>query len=377
MPEDSTRNIEIDRLRAVAILITMYAHLDFVMLGSSPMFTASKAYFDAGSGVTLFFAISGYVISKSLLPALDAAKMKRQVLISFWIKRSARIVPMAWLWVLVPLACSYFYNSRSIFQPFSDNVDGAIAAMLFVFNVFENIVPLKSMFGAYWTLALEEQFYILFPGFLMLLKDRRLRLGGLLAVAIGLAMIPTSIRSVRADAIIYGVALFVWSQNAGWGFDRTRLSASAPVWVGTAVATVLLVTLLTCKPMLADAPKWFLPIPPALIATALVAAAAQRRGFIIPLGQTLNAIVDWVGTRSFGLYLVHVPAYMFAGETTWRLQMFDTIPGRGCIAFIVMIAVTEICYRWFETPIRNKGRNWGLTLANGSQSSHQAQLRRT
>jgi peptidoglycan/LPS O-acetylase OafA/YrhL len=346
------RNFEIDRLRAIAILITLYAHLDFIMLGESSWYTASKALINPMAGVVLFFVISGYVISQTLIPSLDSSKRKRDALLAFWIKRITRIAPMALMWILIPLLLSFAFNDRSMFGSFRDNVPGAVAAALNCYNFFTVLSDNGSVFGAYWTLSLEEQFYAIFPVFLMLLPDPQARLRALMVGVLVPAMVDAWPLQLRMNALIFGVLLYMLTVCEPHVRD-TQVSK----WMGMGTTLLLSAGLTICQPLCLDqCPIWVEPMASAFLATLLVWLAIQRRSFILPLGKRSNAVVEWIGTRSFGLYLVHIPAYMLAGEITWRLQAFDTASGRACIAAAALLAATEFCYRFFETPLRRWGR---------------------
>jgi peptidoglycan/LPS O-acetylase OafA/YrhL len=345
------RNIEIDRLRAIAVIVTIYAHLDFVMLGDSPLYTATKTYIGPTNGVILFFAISGYVISKTLIPELDGATFKRNALAAFWIKRSARILPTSLLWIAIPLLLSASFNSRSMFGKFADNLPGAQAAALFYYNAFITFVPdQKSIFGPYWSLSLEEQFYALFPLFLLLLRGRSWRLAGLATAACAMILIPGAIIGFHADAILYGVIVYLISRP---NLARTNVCKYAG-WAATATLVFALVTMQAFVAKIV--PGSFGNALLGLYSAALVWLAVRQRGWILPVSGRTHAAVDWIGTRSFGIYLIHIPAMMMAGEITWRLQLVDNPLGRGCIALGILAITTEICFRYIETPLRCYGR---------------------
>lgn len=362
-----TRNAEIDRLRAIAVIITMYAHLDFVFLGTSDgWFQASKQWVNGSTGVYLFFVISGYVISASFLPSLDAAAAKTDVLLGFWIRRLTRIVPMALLWIAVPLALSVFFNWRGMFHSFEDNIGGALAAALNYLNVALSFgFATESVFGVYWSLSLEQQFYLLFPA-LALAAAGPARFAAVVIAIAAMALIPPHWVPLRMDAILAGVLLFlIVGPRRGEG-------PAVPKWVGITVTTALVAALVT-TPMIWPAGWW----PDAaqrlaLLGFALVWLATRRRGFVLPLGRRLNAVTDWIGTRSYGLYLIHIPAYMLAGEIAWRLQFVPGMPGsfqwvdtpavRAIIAATILLSVTELCYRFVERPAIEYGRQKAAAL---------------
>jgi peptidoglycan/LPS O-acetylase OafA/YrhL len=351
-----TRNLEIDRLRAVAVSITLYAHLDFIMLGAGDWYTASKSFVSGTVGVTLFFAISGYLISGALIPDLDASTGKRWVLASFWIRRSTRILPMALVWIAVPLLLSATLNSRSIFGSFEHNIDGAIAAALFYYNAFAHFGYNKSTFGVYWSLSLEEQFYIIFPFFLLAIRGTTTRIVAIAAIAV----LPFWVGGFAVQGMCFGAILYLAMANK----RRTAPTQAVPRWLGIAVPLCLTGALAMLPPIgNRYVPEWMMAQATALISVVLVWLAAQDRGFILPLGPEIDAVVDWIGTRSFGLYLIHLPAFMFAGELTWRLQTFDDPWGRGAIALVVMLVATEVSYRFVEVPVRSWGRSMAEKVA--------------
>jgi peptidoglycan/LPS O-acetylase OafA/YrhL len=346
----SDRNVEIDRLRAFAILITIYAHFGYVTLGESAFYTASQAYIGAANGVTLFFVISGYVISSTLLPSLDRAAGKHDVLTSFWIKRSTRILPMALTWIALPFALCVFFNSRGLSGSIEDNLPGAAAAALFYFNFFVATVPIqKSIFGHYWSLAVEEQFYLVFP-FLLLAINSRYRLSCLGLVWLVAVFISAPLRIVGFEAVVLGAIVYLITQQLP---AITHLGRIA----GGAVTLILMATLATAQYMLGSSiPSYLQAVVLALLALLLVGLASQQRGFIPSLGRPIDAVVNWIGTRSFGLYLIHLPAFIFAGELTWRMRDYDSLRSRAIIGLVVLVVATECCYRWLEAPIRDYGR---------------------
>jgi peptidoglycan/LPS O-acetylase OafA/YrhL len=86
----------------------------------------------------------------------------------------------------------------------------------------------------------------------------------------------------------------------------------------------------------------------------LVWLAAQEQNLIPSLGRFVDPVLSWIGTRSFGIYLVHLPAFQFAGELTFRFSRFDTALCRTIIALAVIAVAVEFSYRWVEAPIRER-----------------------
>ena len=346
-------NVEIDRLRAIAVLITMFAHLDFILLGAWPWYSEVQPHWNGSIGVYIFFVISGYLISGALIPDLETGPT-RVVLLRFWTRRFARIVPLAMVWIAIPLVLSLTFNTRGIFQSFDINLPAALAAAGFAFNAYLSAGQPPAIYGPYWSLSLEEQFYLLFPVFLLVLPSTVARLVGLGAAAFLVTLIPPSMGPFRADGLILGVVLYMVTRDAKPAADRK----SVPVVVGW-VATLGLVTAMVF---------WFRVLVHfrlgdvlqqgfAVASFLLVYLATLQRGFILPLGKWGNKAFNWIGTRSFGLYLIHCPAYMAAGEITWRMQRFDDVFGRLTIAIVLIVVATELSHRFIEEPARRWGRS--------------------
>ena len=168
------KNDDIEILRAVAILFTLILHVKIILPSSYDHFGWFFRTTDLSIGVDLFFVISGYVITNSLKSSVKPGSHSRATLIlSFWIKRIYRLLPAAWLWVIVAIV---FYMTTS---QLDDHLIQLIAAALNVMNLYTAYCfsnPSETFFCAdvsymnvfhmnshYWSLSLEEQFYLIFP----------------------------------------------------------------------------------------------------------------------------------------------------------------------------------------------------------------------
>lgn len=354
-------NPEIDRLRAIAVLITMFAHFDYVLLGASRWYDEVQPHWNGSIGVYIFFVISGYLISGALVPDLASGQDVKAVLLRFWTRRFARIVPLAVVWIAIPLVLSVVFNTKGLFQSFEINLPAALASVFFVFNGYLSLGAPTGIYSPYWSLSLEEQFYLLFPAFLLALPSTVARLVGVGAAALLVTLIPPAFGPFRADGLIFGVALYLLTKDAELRPKRKPV----PMVVGLVVTSALLVALVLSFSLLQRLQLGaFLQQGFASIAFVLVYLATLQRGFILPLGAWGNKVFDWIGTRSFGIYLIHMPAYMTAGELTQRVEAIDSLLARFCIGMVLLIVATELSYRFIETPARRWGRSVNfLTLA--------------
>ena len=161
---------DIELLRGMAVIFVLIEHLPLNLFPwMSGQGTRLYYYFGFWTGVDLFFAISGFVITRSLLPMLEmtsGAAAFFNATLSFWVRRAWRLLPSAWLWLAIILVLSLAFNHSHAFWSFRANLEATVAAVLDVANFRILLVYGKSEPGVafpYWSLSLEEQFYILLP----------------------------------------------------------------------------------------------------------------------------------------------------------------------------------------------------------------------
>jgi len=355
------RNLEIDRLRAIAVLMTIFSHFNGITRGEVSWYGIITQYIQGNDGVILFFSISGYVISLTLIPKINSclsyAHYKR-TLLSFWIKRLTRITPMAILWIAIPFLCTIFLNKSGIWGVFYYNLRGAIAAAFNVFNIFNVFDSGKSIYGVYWSLSLEEQFYIVFPFFLFLFKTYNQRIISLIIAMLLFDLVPNSIRpGFRFEAIAFGVILYliINRYSVFRDFKVNKL-------FGIPLATLLIMLILIFPPYVSGLfPASIYEPLDSLVPMLLVWLATMQKGLILPI-KSLEPVLDWIGTRSYGLYLIHLPAFYLSFTILYQTQ-HNNVLCRSFLALIIGVTLAELCYRYFETPIRNYGRNLSFTIS--------------
>lgn len=350
------RNLEIDKLRAVAIILTVYSHLDFFLLYQPNWYKLSIKYFFNGSnGVILFFAISGYVISKSFLPLFDNSikKLNEQLIYckSFLIRRWYRLTPMAYLWILIPLVLTIIFNKHGAFGVLNENIKGAISSFLYSYNIFNVFNNGKSMYGVFWSLALEEQFYLIFPIFCIFFKTSNQRIISLIFFLLFLNLIPDHVRmGFRLEAIILGVILYLIEckkvkLNIDWNFKKFYKY----------MITFSLIFLLSF-PLLTKINIYLKYYEPAIISVILVWIASLEHNIIFPC-KKLSYLLDWIGTRSYGIYLIHIPVLRFTAELSYSVHIIHSLFIRSLIILLIGFICVEGCYKYLELPLRIKGKN--------------------
>ena len=326
---------EIDGLRAIAVLQVVLYH--------------AGAGLGAGYvGVDVFFVISGYLITSLLLQEFrDTGRID---VADFYARRIRRIFPAALLVVAVTLAAAAALLSP---QEFGHVARSAAAAAVFVANVFfqyasggyfdapSEAMPLLHL----WSLAVEEQFYLVWPALLIfLLRGSPQRLPWLLGLsALASFALAELMIGPRPETAFYFAPARYWELAAG------GLVACSPAGRGARPASAALGLLL----VLAAA---FVPLAhfpgagalPSVAGTALLIAAVHG-GDTGVVGRLLrSAPLIGMGKLSYSLYLWHWPLLAFYrattlgdGSTAWRLLL--------CL---LALALAWLTYRYVEQPLR-------------------------
>lgn len=376
----------LDGLRAIAVMAVVVYH-------------ANKDWLHGGFlGVEVFFVISGYLIT--LLLFTESQQNGRIDFRSFWVRRARRLLPALWTLLLgVTMYCSLF--EREELGKLRGDV---IAAFVYIFNWFK-IWARASYFDAsaldplrhLWSLAVEEQFYLVWPVLIALVLKRwgrrPAKLGLIflgISVAIAMYVATTYAAGVRGTPIetpeqyislfghavsrldflflgtigrsgglFMGAALAFWfrpdmftgSQNSS---DRHIVSVFAVA--GLAGLGYLMWTFrdVVFVPETGGVRGYdplfqggFLLV--GVATCAIITAAVHPQSF---LGNKIlgNPVFTYLGRRSYGLYLFHWPVFQLYRKVA---SNYLSVP-QFIVLFIVILALTESSYRFIEMPIRER-----------------------
>jgi peptidoglycan/LPS O-acetylase OafA/YrhL len=339
---------DIDGLRAVAVLLVFAYHLDTFTTG----YIAAWGGF---IGVDVFFVISGFLISSAILREIDASCFSLK---EFYRRRIRRILPALVVMMLVAAIVSCYYMLPSQLYAFAKSLLAATLSFsnfyfLATSGYFSNNAD-KPLLHT-WSLAVEEQFYFLFPLFLLLLKRFFSR------------HFKAVIVSVAAASFVLSVWVLHSSQSAAFFLPTTRawellLGAMLSIDLFPRVQSALGRNLLSAFGLLAILIPGFtyagVPFPGA---AALVPCAGAA--FIIAAGETGGSVVGrllslkpvvFIGLISYSLYLWHWPIIIFQHMMMLQPRNASNHTIKGCIV-LVAFAVATLSWRFVETPFR-KGR---------------------
>lgn len=363
---------DIEALRAVAIIYTLLTHMNGIFPWAPPWLIAKVTYFNFGTGVDLFFAVSGFVIARSLLGRMEAATTSEEswrVMLAFWTRRVFRIWPSSFFWVAVICVLSLRYSQIGLFHPFQYQIGDLAAIVLQVANFHWWHCMTPGMWNCgetvvYWSLSLEEQFYILLPLAALLFRKRLpWFLGAVVLVQLFLAR-PAFNESVlwwiRTDALCLGVLIALFERSPLYRVFEPTFLANRKYGAPAVVAIVLMLALGSGSPAKVDT-AFFSTGLIALISALLVFIASYDKGYITG-SRLLRPVVLWIGSRSFAIYLIHftmIPMTMLV----WRhIEPEGTVFGarfglRYAITWLLLTGVlAELNYRFLETPLRRKGK---------------------
>lgn len=355
-----TRKIgDIQVLRAIAILLVIVFNARWDLFGfGNNLFPRFYSYFGGGVGVDLFFVISGFVIARSLLPVLDGASdpvMRRKALIVFWAKRAFRLLPSAWFWLMATLLFALVFNQSGVFGSFRVAYEGMVAAVLNVANV-----RFGECFGVsecgpnfvYWSLSLEEQFYLVFPLVAFFLRQY---LVGILFTLIATQLVESlSVPNVfRFSGLALGVLIAIFSRTQVWRDMEPESLARHRRGAGLLFAflLILLATVLgEGLHIVSGSLKYDLV---SFIAGALVLVASYDRDYLMRDG-VFKRVMMWIGSRSYAMYLVHIPAFYLVREVFFvsnasfsdPLQM---VAAHIALATVFIVIMSELSFQFVES----------------------------
>lgn len=386
----------LDGLRTLAVVAVVLYHLNLTWAQGGLL------------GVTIFFVLSGYLITRLLLN--EVAKTGHIDLKSFWIRRIRRLVPAVVTVVVVTCALCTIFNHVMLTKMRPD-----ILPSLLFFNNWWQIAQNVSYFNAlgdpsplthFWSLAIEEQFYLIWPPLLFAMvsmhvskpNTRRVVLG--LAAVSALAMMVLYNPAADPSRVYYGTDTRVFSLLLGaWmafipdcdlapvrlahrlGLNRlvgaarhgnnaegkpgkkadesadtapAQPSALVRFWSSPASIDVLgVVGLVGLAAMVALTNGYTAfqyrggTLLCSILTLMVIAACVQPRG-MVARALAVEPLV-WVGKRSYSIYLWHYPLLLLMNPVA---NISDTPWWQYILQVLVVVAVAECSYRFIETPFR-------------------------
>lgn len=310
------------------------------------------------AGVDIFFVISGYLITRQLDG--EIAETGGLDLPRFYARRARRLLPAALVVILVTLAFGVIVLSPQEQALYSKGAMYASTYMInlwlirWSFDYFNDAAG--NPFIHYWSLSVEEQFYLAWPALLMLAAWLRPgRRGVMIAMAIVGAV------SFAACAWLTTVSqpwAFYFSPLRAWEFAAGGLAAITPAWLprdrpwrGAALGLAGLALIATAYLTFSeDSPfPGFLALAP-VAGTVLLLEAGAAGARSKPTALLALPPLRWIGKLSYSLYLWHWPVIVYAGVLAPELTLAQRV---ACLG--LTLALSVLSYHFIENPIRRNG----------------------
>jgi peptidoglycan/LPS O-acetylase OafA/YrhL len=349
---------EIDYLRAYAVLFIIILHILGAYQGVSPIFETFFKNTDFGMGVDLFFAISGFVIAKSLVCFWGPKKEeeKKHYLsqsLSFYKKRFLRLWPSAMVWLIISFCCALVFHADGTWPGLVSMIKKLISGAVYMYNFEEYSNP--SVLGYFWSLSVEWQFYLVLPIILIFVNRDRFRFGILFAaMVLSIIVMPggNGWWMLRFDGIVFGVLVYILFVRTGVELPDFKCLGSR---IGRAGFTIIMLAGIAVLPT-ALSPSRFGITVSSFLAAMLVAVAYQNKGYISTFG--MRPLIAWLGSRSYSIYLCHFPCLLIARSILARyITMHDVLnPSHFelllslTIIIVSVVVFAEITYRLIERP---------------------------
>ena len=346
----------LDGIRAIAVIMVLAYHLKLALFKSGFL------------GVTVFFVLSGYLITGILISEVEEEGTID--LKNFWLRRIRRLVPAVMSMAVVIIFVSAVVN-RVIFTKGCKDFLASVLGFNNWWQIFNKVsyfeaAGVPSPFTHCWSLAIETQFYLIYPlillGIYKLVKSRgegRAKRGLLFAgVTLLLALISVILMIVLFDPqkdasrVYYGTDTRAFSLLFGallailWDYRMVprRLSASVNMVLGSVSFAVLLVMTIAIN---GSSNFWYRggQFFGTILTVLMVYAVLGRKTWLSRFLS--NPVLKWIGDRSYSIYLWHYPIILLISKgikASWWITLIE---------IVLSVVLSELSYRFIETPIRH------------------------
>lgn len=353
---------QLDSLRFFAVLLVMIEHW------IPHRFFPVESLFLGNSGVTFFFVLSGFLISKILLRNKTEtqgadSQPKSQVVKNFFVRRSLRIFPIYYLCIILFLLLPF---------PFTDDINNNAAYyLLYLNNILFYIQQDWQILGHTWTLAVEEQFYLLWPWVILFIPSKHLLKTLIGFVLLGFASyyslyflsvsfghtdlhegFYTILTPARFDAFALG-GIIAWLQMNRPDYTSKLYRVAGPILILLLSVWLYLLTVQNGDVFFYSM-KFFVVV----ISTFVVLIASK--GFNGILGKVLETpVLIYFGKISYGLYLFHfIISTLYERFEGGILPEISQVGIRFMIYFSLTVLTSMLSWHYFEKPINSLKRHF-------------------
>ncbi|QDY42229.1 acyltransferase family protein [Candidatus Pantoea soli] len=354
MLENENKNMDIQALRGIAILMVIYAHIK----GRFPMpsfYEESFKYITVWSGVDIFLAISGFLMCMTLNRDISKSGKNISTYLNFWIRRIFRLMPALIFWVLVYVVVTSYANERWFPNP--ENLTPLIKSTLLGYaNIYwsHGVVnrislgpqDMSDMFAVTWSLSLEWQLYLIISLSIFTLSKNKSQIAFVFIVLASLLM-PTNERQNTEYIWWFRPGAFMLGAITYYHIDKIKIINNLRL---PCVIISLLIFLFI--PYLFE-DHYVIPVISALSALILMSAIGKP----ILSNGVVGRLLVWIGERSYSVYLCHyaiihlISKFIFINTSA---DFYNSTSGTILMLtmFIVLTSIaSDISYRVFERKL--------------------------
>ncbi|MDM5315103.1 acyltransferase family protein [Fictibacillus sp. b24] len=343
----------LDGLRAIAVLAVIAYHLNFEWAAGGLL------------GVTVFFVLSGYLITDLL--AAEFVTTNTINFKNFWIRRARRLLPAMFTMLLVVVTYVTLFEPTMLQKLEKDTV----AAILYVSNwwyifqdlsYFESFGP-PSLLTHFWSLAVEEQFYILWPLIIIVMLKLKVREGSLFSLILVGALVSAAAMTLLYEPgadpsrVYYGTDTRVFSLLLGASlaviWPSRKLSSNLPPEIRWKLDFVGLSALTFVFYMFWSTSQYedFLyqgGMVAISVASLLVVAVMVHPSSRLNTWLSFKPL-RWIGVRSYGIYLWHFPVIVLTSPQ-WGADAPSFV--RTSLQIVLILVLASLSWTFIENPIR-------------------------
>lgn len=341
----------ITSLRGVSVLGVLLYHSKYSIF--------QKGYL----GVDIFFVISGFLIGNIILHDLDNNQFK---FISFYIRRLRRLLPALIVTIIFTTIVSYFIFLSEDFELFKNSIP---YTLLFVGNIFfwknndyfspsTDIMPLSHL----WSLAIEEQFYFLFPFLIFLVfkvrfLKKNLKLIILTTITLSFIYSVSGFYNLPFDCPTTNcieVTNFYWLHTRAWeiliGVLLNFTKIQDPIFRNSLLYVGLLIVVLSFIYTPSNLLHPGLGTLPSIIGTVMIILSSINNdtNFLSKF-----SIIYFLGKISYSLYLIHFPIFVIRNYFKLNLNVFNGFDILPIFLMFLSTTISFFMWKYVENPFRN------------------------
>lgn len=353
--DSQDKNLDIQVLRAIAIIMVIIQHYRN-RLPSPEFYLNTFKYVNYWASVDIFFAISGYLMCKSILKEIDKTGRSFTTFFNFVNKRMFRLLPCLILWGVACIIIAYIIQPAWGVSP-GKSLTTLYTSLLGYSNIHFYSCLIQSidcdqMNAVTWSLSLEWQLYLIIS-LIMILTNRKFYIYWFFLIVIAALFLPVSDALnrtigwwIRPQAFFLGAIIFLLQ-------DKLIIKL---IWLRRIMAVFAMLILLIAPNNF----NYHVILPIIGLAGAGLLLTFLGGNIISRSNSFIYKTLDWVGDRSYSLYLCHIPLMHLTREMLNRFLnetiFYENIIFYFCTYFLLLTLLSNASYKYVELTLINIGK---------------------